>query len=194
MDKIEGLVNKRKQAVGRFNSDLENVKDSIHNINSKVPQKFNPYVTLVVTNPPSVNESDYDWATGLVYAFGGNQGMIMDTYRTPRRNGKNGIMKIEVRSVAKKVMLLKNKPYLRNVKGVERIFLRSFQSHIERLMDTNFRTIFSEIPHGKSYRITRNGRFVKHMGDDTQSAKKIPTPDYRRPQDAVTTASSNFSP
>ena len=65
MDKIEGLVNKHKQAIGRFNSDLENVKDLIHKINSKMPQKFNPDVTLVVTNPPSVNESDYDWATGL---------------------------------------------------------------------------------------------------------------------------------
>ena len=81
LDRIEGLVNKHEQAIGRLNSDLENVKDSIHKINSKVPQKFNPDVTLVVTNPPSVNESDYDWATGLVYALGGNQGMIMDTYR-----------------------------------------------------------------------------------------------------------------
>ena len=99
VDRIEGLVNKHEQAIRRLNSDLENVKDSIHKINSKVPQKFNPDVTLVVTNPPSVNESDYDWATGLVYALGGNQGMIVDTYRTPRRNGKNGIMKIEMRSV-----------------------------------------------------------------------------------------------
>ena len=103
-------------------------------------------------------------------------------------------MKIEVRSVAEKVMLLKNKPNLRNVKGFDRIFLRSSQSHMERLMDINFRTILSEIPHGKSLRITRNGRIVKRVGDDTQSAKKIPTPDYRRPQDAVTTASSNSSP
>ena len=68
-------------------------------------------------------------------------------------------------------MLLKNKPNLRNVKGFDRIFLRSSQSHIERRMEINFRTILSEIPHEKSYRITRNGRIVKHVSDDTQLKK-----------------------
>ena len=45
------------------------------------------------------------------------------------------------------------------------IYLKGAQSHAERLIDLNFKTILKEIPDGNKYRVTGNGRIVRK--DDT---------------------------
>ena len=161
VDKIERLANSHEQAIQEINSDLDMLRSSVSDIKSKMEEQFSPEVTLVVVNPPSDISRDKLWATKLVQALGGHQQMIVNTLRTPRRNGKNGVLKIELTSVDDKVHLLRNKPRLRKTPGFERVYVRSSKSHLERLMDINFRTVLSEIPQGKSYRITGNGRIVK---------------------------------
>ena len=97
--------------------------------------------------------------------------MLVNTLRTPRRNGKNGILKIELRTMADKIMLLKNKTRLKQTHGFERVFVRSSKTHLERLMDLNFRTVLAEIPQGNSYEITGNGRLVKQNEHYAQSVR-----------------------
>ena len=53
---------------------------------------------IVAINPPIDTGSDYHWATKLIQVLGGSPEMIVNTFRTPRRNGKSGVLKIELRT------------------------------------------------------------------------------------------------
>ena len=45
--------------------------------------------------------------------------------------------------------------------GFERVYVRSSQSHEERLIRLNTQTLISAMPNGEQYRMTMTGRLVK---------------------------------
>ena len=52
-----------------------------------------------------------------------------------------------------------------NHKGV---FIRSSQTHAERLIQLNFKTILNELPNGQKYYVTGNGRLVRQLVQDAK--------------------------
>ena len=78
----------------------------------------------------------------------------------PRGTGP-GLIKAELGSVEEKIAVLRRKQQLRAEEGFSRVYIQSAKSHAERLIDLNFRTLLREIPKGKDFYITGNGRLVK---------------------------------
>ena len=192
VDKIEKLVDHHELDIRQLNQEYSTLKHSIEEVKSKMQQEFDPDVTLVVTNPPSDRIIDYCWAVDLVHILGGKEDMIVNTLRTQPRNGNRGILKIELCSTVDKVSILRNKPRLKNTKGFEKVFVRSSKSHMERLMDLNFKTLLSEIPQGRSYRIAANGRIIKRDKDSMPSTQRIPpNPSSHADKSASTPINSN---
>ncbi|CAC5399192.1 unnamed protein product [Mytilus coruscus] len=68
-------------------------------------------------------------------------------------------------------MTLRNKHKLKNSEIHSRVFIQGAKSHIERLLEKNARTILRELPQGKSYRISGNGRILKKSTDNDQIAE-----------------------
>ena len=154
VDKIEKLVDHHELDIRQLNQEYSTLKHSMEGVKSKMQQEFDPDVTLVVTNPPSDRINDYNWAVDLVHMLGGQKDMIVNTLRAC--NGNRGILKIELHSTADKVSILRNKPRLKNTKVFEKVFVRSSKSHMERLMDLNFKTLLSEMLQGQSYHMLHN--------------------------------------
>ena len=204
VDRIEKTVAAHDKEIHKLNEEFSTLGTSVAEVKSQVQPKFSPDITLVVTNPPRISGSDYQWAVGLIHALGGRQDMIVDTMRTPERNGKKGIFKIQLRTVEEKINLLRNKSQLKHAKGFERVFVRSSKSHTERIIDINFKTLLSEMPQLKSFRIAGNGRLMKREWGDTQrkqeaSPKNIPqqnalTTQSKMPLEAHSAAKSGSSP
>ena len=186
VEKMETLVGTHEKVIKEMNRDITTLKESFAEISSKVQEEFNPEVTLVAINPPHETGNDYYWAVKLIQVLGGDREMIVNTLRTPRRNGKSGILKVELRSTADKIMLLKNKTILKRTQGFERVFVRSSKTHLERLMDLNFRTVLAEIPQGTTYKITGNGRIVKQNEDYIKPTKANIGPNKVQHESAVT--------
>ena len=78
----------------------------------------------------------------------------------PKGSGP-GPIKVQLASVQDKVMILRRKKRLENNERYAKVYVRAAKSHAERLIEINFRTILSQIPSGKHYFVTGNGRVMK---------------------------------
>ena len=86
---------------------------------------------------------------------------VVRATRVPSRGTQPGLMKIEFPDVNTKVTALRAKQRLQNYDENGRIFIRSAKSHVERIIEINFRMLLKELPNGNQFRITSNGRLVR---------------------------------
>ena len=115
-DQILQRVQKVEQAVGDHEREITKIKEdqtqlsrSVAEVQRQLQKDFDPDHTLVVTNPPVINGPLLDWAIGLIITLGGTRDMIVNTMRTPQRQGRKGVLKIQVRTVDEKINLLRKK-------------------------------------------------------------------------------------
>lgn len=74
------------------------------------------------------------------------------------RGGHLGAIKVEFASIQDKGGVLRRKQTLRTNEKFHNIHIRSAMSHTNHLIELNFRTLLNEIPSGKQFYITGNGR------------------------------------
>lgn len=88
---------------------------------------------------------------------------IVNAMRTPLRQGRPGILKIELESEQTKIDLLRKKQMLKDDPTGEfkHVFIRSSKPHAERLMEQNTLQLLNMTPGGDAFRIAGNGRIVK---------------------------------
>ena len=67
------------------------------------------------------------------------------------RDDKPGLVKIRLPSVTDKVNVLRHKRVLQSG-AYRRVFIRSPQSHTDRLIQHNIQTLLKELPNGDQYR------------------------------------------
>ena len=141
-DQILQRVQKVEQAVGDHEREITKIKEdqtqlsrSVAEVQRQLQKDFDPDHTLVVTNPPVINGPLLDWAIGLIITLGGTRDMIVNTMRTPQRQGRKGVLKIQVQTVEEKINLLGKKSCLKNSSHYKNIFVRSSKSHSERLQE-----------------------------------------------------------
>jgi hypothetical protein len=77
------------------------------------------------------------------------------------REGKPGVIKVQLRSKQDKILSLNHKKELARTHPYKKVYIRSAQSHEERLMRLNLQTLMRDLPIGDNYRFTGNGRLVK---------------------------------
>ena len=91
---------------------------------------------------------------------------IVGAIRVGNRDGRPGVIKLELCSKEDKIEVLRNKNKLGNSDKFQKVFIRSSQSHTERLIELNFKTLLQEIPNGGQYRVTGNGRLVNKQNNE----------------------------
>ena len=80
--------------------------------------------------------------------------------RLSSRNDKPGLVKIRFPTVDDKIAALRAKQNL-NGTGYRRVYLRSSQSHTDRIMLQNMQAVLTELSNGDRYRVTGHGKLVK---------------------------------
>lgn len=81
--------------------------------------------------------------------------------RLVSKTTKPGLVKVEMKTVEDKVSVLRAKEQLKTSVDNKRVFIRSAQTHEERLMRSNLQTLLNDHPNGNQYRFTGSGRLVK---------------------------------
>ena len=74
--------------------------------------------------------------------------------------GKHGIVKVEFHSVGQKVSVLRAKPSLMRYPQYRNVYIRSSQSHAERVNGFNMKKLLDLIPGGTDFVVTSSGRLV----------------------------------
>ena len=74
---------------------------------------------------------------------------VVRAVRTPWRNNKPGIIKIELESVEEKIRILKGEKMLETKQGYKKVFIRGGKSHEERLIQNNIQEVLTLLPQGQ---------------------------------------------
>jgi molecular chaperone GrpE (heat shock protein) len=124
-------------------------------------ESFHPDNTVVVTGIRYSQGEDIVQKAKSLIIDGLNLDVdVVNAARTPFREGKPGIVKIEFNSKAEKITVLRAKKTLANSEHYQRVYIRSSQTHTERLLQLNTKTILKELGAEEKYRLTGSGRLV----------------------------------
>ena len=99
---------------------------------------------------------------------------IVSAKRLPSRTARSGyrqnpgVIKIALTSLDEKVKILRAKRQLDTVGGsYRRVYMRSSETHAERLIKLNAQILLKELPNGDKFKVTGNGRII-HRYRDTE--------------------------
>ena len=132
------------------NNNVINLVDNIRDENS-----------VVISNLPESEDFDSDvnaliW-TGLC--------LNVQTTNVNKIETKNGKLKlkVELRTLKEKIEVIKNKRQLRKTNEYCNVFIESFKTRTEIIMEQNFKTLFKAMP-GDMYNMSSSGRVRAHRG------------------------------
>ena len=164
MKKLKGLAETvyiHEVEISELKTEQAKINERIDVLSSEVQTSFDPDVTLVAINAPYYSTEDpHLLAKHLLKACNRDDKGIARATRTPERNNKPGVLKIQLKTRQDKIDVLRNKSNLRNSAEFKNVYLRTSKSHSDRLMELNMKTLLNEIPNGEQYRIAGNGRLV----------------------------------
>ena len=148
-------------------TDIENKVVTLEN-RQKMADKFNCDTTVVVSNLPFEHGEDLEKKIDTLIKDGLRlHGLpVIRVLRLNSHNGKPGLVKAQFRSLEDKIRLLKVKGNLLQTQRYQRVFIRSSQTHAERMAYHNMRMILSSNPElNKNYRLSGNGKLIPKSND-----------------------------
>ena len=166
--------------LSEYVGSLRSAMTRVGKIEHVVQRNFNEELTIVAINAPRfANEEPMQLAKQIVDATGSNSDCVVNAMHTaPLGHNCKGVFKIEMASQADKKVVLQHKKNLKNSSQFNKVYLRSSQTHAERLIHLNFRKLLEELPNGNEFRMTGNGRLIKQSTDNTHQKKSVNMKDY----------------
>ena len=103
--------------------------------------------------------------------LGLNDVTVKRAKRLPSRNGQPGLVKVQFENLDDKKSVLRAKQKTREREGYRNVYLRSSKTHVERLLELNFRALIDEIPDGQNkFKMTSNGRLVRRDENNSEES------------------------
>ena len=160
-DKLYEIDHTRTEEGVNFKARMERVEEAAGNIGP-----FHPDVTVVVTGVRySDGEDVVQKAQTLIQEGLGMDTEVINALRTPHRNDKPGIVKIEFRTKEENIKILQNKGKLQEHQTYQRVYMRSSMSHAERVNQINTQVLLREIGVNHRYRISGNRNLLNRDQD-----------------------------
>ena len=124
---------------------------------------YDPEVTIVANGiRPSADEDVVAKAQEIIRdGLQMNDATVVRATRLIARGTKHGLVKIEFPDLQTKIDALRRKQQLQDYNRHGRIYIRGAQTHVEHLIDSNFKTLLNELQNGRNYRITGNGKVIR---------------------------------
>ena len=165
---IETNINDYKAEVVELRKSVADLEK----VGNKEQYSFDPDRTVVVTGVPYSRSEDILQKAKDLVGKGLELGdvEVINVTRTPSRDNKPGIVKVEFNSREEKLSVLRAKLKLQSSAEYKRVFIRSAQSHVERLVQINNKVILKELGVEHKFRFTGNGRLVLKDQAQAQSA------------------------
>lgn len=144
---------------GESNTFFENERNPLNNAD----------ITIIASNiPQQPEENILEISKELINTLNESVDVVAAARLRNRKFGKPALVKISFASVQDKIKILRENKQLKMVEKYKNVFLRGSKTHTERLLELNARTLLNELPHGKDFRITSNGRIVKKTPERPQ--------------------------
>ena len=155
VDKELGSMRSEINKIKKMETRVEKVEGAVNNVRPDDPEiSFLTDRSIVVLNLiESANVVATDEVKNLLTDGLDLQNIdIVKAERTPGKNGKLGIVKVQFQTKEAKVNA--------KTENYKKVYLKGLMTHSERLIELNARTLLSQIPQKKDFRITSSGRIV----------------------------------
>ena len=162
-ENFSSTVQTQINIIGEEVSSLENrISDMETNISTQNSHQFDTETTIVATGIRyTEGENILKKCQELIRDGIGSDIKVKNAKRTPFRENKPGaVVKIEFENKEDKINVLKQKKNLAN-SVYKKVFIRSSQTHAERLMQLNTMTLLKELGKDNKFRILGNGKLVE---------------------------------
>uniref|UniRef100_A0AAV2LMD3 Uncharacterized protein n=1 Tax=Knipowitschia caucasica TaxID=637954 RepID=A0AAV2LMD3_KNICA len=81
--------------------------------------------------------------------------------RLRSRGRRPGVVKVAFASVKEKVAVLRTKSNLKSTENYRKFYIKTANSHTDRVMEENFKVLLRDMPNGKDYYVSGNGKLVR---------------------------------
>ena len=167
---IESVKETMYIELGRLENRISQMEGKLNALQSKVEANnvYSTDTTVILINLKEDANEDITKKCNELLSVGLG---IRDIYpvrsqRLTGRDGRPGIVKLQLSSKEEKIRVLQQKFELQNTPKFKKVYLRSAQTHEERLIRLNFQTLLEELPGGDNYRFTGSGRLVRKVEHD----------------------------
>lgn len=164
-NKIDSLKEDLYLELGRLESKVQKIEQRLTNLEERhqKEEEFPVDKSIIVINMREEKDEDTEKkCTELIQTGLGLREMKpVRCTRLTSRDGKPGIIKVQLRSKQDKISVLRHKNELNKTPPYKRVYIRSAQTHEERLMRQNLQVLMRDLPNSSEYRFTGNGRLVK---------------------------------
>lgn len=171
-EKMEKQANELRS---QFDLEIGHIRASLSlaetNLNKRIKRtEFDPDVSIVVFGLPfAEGENVVLRVEALIESLECDPvPRIVAAQRLAPRDQKPGLIKVELASTDDKIAVLRRKKALKDIATYSTVYINTAKSHTERLLDLNLKTLLEEIPSGKDFFFTSNGRLVRKKRSDTQ--------------------------
>jgi hypothetical protein len=156
-----GIVENAHAGCSVWNSEKEFNSTQAKNPKAKNEKFSVEYTVIAVGLHEEQDENLLEKVNDLIRAMELEDINIVNCTRLNSKiSGRPGLVKIEFDSVDQKIEVLKNKKKLSEYTAFKRVFLRSSKTHLERLYESNTRTLLKSLPEGYKFKLTANGKLV----------------------------------
>ena len=191
---MEETVTDHEQRINDLDNSQTQLEEKVGGICQVMKEPFHSDVTIFAIGMPHyANGDDTQLARRILTAMGCGNTRFVGVMRTPARDNSKGVFKIELENKENKIAVLRRKASLKQSQEFKNVFVRSSMSHADRLTQLNFRTLLSEIPAGKDFRVANNGRIIKRTSEQKPSTPRYQPPtsrnaDIRTPSNGIVKA------
>ena len=165
---MEGQVTDRGKAM---REDIITLKSRVERVEENTVRRteFSPDVSVVCYGLGYEVEEDLDQKVRRLLKDGLKLDICYQAVeRTPQVNDKPGVVKIELKSIQDKIKVLRNKSKLSDG-GYRRVYLRSAQTHAERVLHHNTQLLLKELGVDGKYRASGNGKLITRNDNNGSS-------------------------
>ena len=177
--KIDSLKEDLYLELGRLDTKVQKIEERLSSleVQHQTEEKYPVDRSIIVINMREEKDEDTEKkCTELIQNGLGLRDMEpVRCARLTSRDGKPGIIKVQLRSKQDKINVLRHKNELNKCTPYKRVYIRSAQTHEERLMRQNLQTLMRDIPNGNDYRFTGNGRLIRKT-EASQAATQRSSP------------------
>ena len=157
-----------KQLRAEFAKKIDNVQQEVVTLKNRVKdleeeeeEPFDPEVTVVITGLEYDHDENLrEKGVALVTDGLDIDVDIINIMRTPMKDERPGIVKIEFRNKEDKIKVLQNKQKLKDNVQFANVYMRSSFPHAERVARFNTHVLLREIGVENKYHVSGNGRLV----------------------------------
>ncbi len=161
--------------IGHLTARMDSMEAVINGSKTKAVTRFDPDVSIIISGLEAEVDEDLSEKVRTLLTEGAQCQPLPELVAAERMRARGsgpGVIKVELRTTQDKVAILRQKRNLKRDDRYKRVYIRAAKSHTDRLVELNFKTLLREIPTGKSFYISGNGRVMRKDDDPAGSRSR----------------------